>query len=248
MLQQLWFPLQLRQHAAKHLIGQQFAPLVQTLELRCQNARPAQIIGCQEFHGRVGVVQPAKGVEARRDLEADVFFSQPGRIDFGQLHHDLQAKALWMAQRLDAALGQGPRVAGQSCNVGDHAQRRQVEMLCFLAGAACASEQRFSQFVSHTYPRQTCQRMVACQPLGIDDGNCRRQHSGQVVVVSDDEIDSATGCIGHGVVGCHACIAGHHQIDALIQEALQSKNCDAMSFVSAHRDVKYDIPAETLEC
>ncbi len=133
-----------------NLLGQQAAAAVQPFQLRGQDAGAALVCGGQQFHGLVGVVQAAQGVEAWGQAKADVVAVEVRRVYAGHVHQGAQPHAARLAQALQAELQQVARVFGLGGDVGHDAQRRQVQVgVSLFRGAAQQAIEFLHQFVGH---------------------------------------------------------------------------------------------------
>ena len=143
----------------ENLVADELALGVEPFQLRCQDAGAAQVGRGQELDRDVGVRQPAQSVEARAEDVADVLFGEPGGVEFGGFHHDLQAQALGVTQASQATLQQVARVAGLHGQIGHDAQRDQVEVLSDSLWPAGLFVECFGQLVGHADPGQGAEGM-----------------------------------------------------------------------------------------
>ncbi len=141
------------------LIDQQPALSVQALQLGGQDAGTSQVIGSQQLYGDVGVGQPAQGIEARPQDEADVLLREPVGVEFSGLHYHLETQAFGVTQGLQPPLEQVARVAGLHRDVGHDPQSHQVEILCRVLGSPRSVVQRLHQFIGTSHSWQFAQGM-----------------------------------------------------------------------------------------
>ena len=95
---------------------------------RSARARSASSVSSSSSAG-VGAVQPAGGVDARREPEADRARVEPRRVDLRDAHQRAQARASRVARERAQAVAHEPAVlAAQRHAVGDRGQRDEVEV------------------------------------------------------------------------------------------------------------------------
>ena len=99
------------------------------------------------------------------------------------------------------------------------------------------------QLVSHADARQRAERMSLRQQLGIDHGVGRGQRRRQIVVVGDDDVHPAQTSVVDRLVRGDAGVARQHQAGALVDQALQPGQVDAMALGGAYGDVENDLGA-----
>jgi len=85
------------------------------------------------------------------------------------------------------------------------------------------------------------------QQLRVDHGAGGRQERGQVVVVGDDQVHAARAGVLHRLVGVDAGVAGDNQLHAVVDQALQPGQVDAMPLLGAQGDVKTHLPAQAAQ-
>ena len=95
----------------------------------------------------------------------------------------MQAEALGCAQRFQPALEQIAGVAALPRNVGDDAERDEIEQGRLVAA------QRFDQLVGDADAGQVAQGVTVGEPLRVDDGVSVRQFGRQGVVIGDHHVD-----------------------------------------------------------
>ena len=231
----------------EHLIGEQATPGVHPLQLQHLPARRLVRVGRHQLDDRVGVPEPADGVQARPQREADLLLAQRLPVQLGQLHHHLQADPLGAPQHEQPHLQPEPGVFHLLGQIGHHPQRHQVEQLARLLDAAGAAEQLARHLERHPHAGQRAQRVGPIDPLRVDHRQRRRQLLGQVVMVGDDHVHAPAGGVLHRFGRIHAGVAGEHQRDALIQELAQRLHADAVRLGSADRDVERRLRAQTAQ-
>ena len=150
----------LRLGALLDLVAQQLAPGVQRLQVGGEDAGAADVACGQEIDAHVGVGQPAGCVEPRPQDEADVLLREPGRVEFGFFQQRDQARPLRAAQCSQPALEQVAGVAALERQVGDDAQRDQIEVAGRIPRPPRPFVQRLGQLVGHAHAGQVGQRMM----------------------------------------------------------------------------------------
>ncbi len=151
-----------------NLIHQQLALIVESFQLRGQDAGAREISGRQQFDGEVGIAQAAQRVEARPDAEADRFGGDVGGVDLRAGHQRLQAQSRGMPQAIEAALQEITRIGAQFGHVGHDAQRDQIEIIVGAFVFAGQMQHLLRKFEGHAHARQRSQRMIDRETFGID--------------------------------------------------------------------------------
>jgi hypothetical protein len=117
-------------HGAKDLVGNgafDFLPLaVMRVQILRERQRFGQVAGQEQAQGFFGRFEPARGVEAGRELEADFVGAERDR----GLSDPFQSDQTWSLRRVEAfqtGRDQHPVFAGQRDDVGDRGEGDQIE-------------------------------------------------------------------------------------------------------------------------
>ena len=229
------------------LVAKQLPLGVQPFQLGGQYTRPHRVDSGEQFHGRVGIRQPAEGVEARTQDEADVFLGQVGRDEFGHFHDGLQAQPLRLPERLQPALDKIAGIPGQSGQVSHQAERCQVKLAGGFVGTAKAGIKFFGEFIGDTGAGQGGERVPVRQKLRVGEREGFWKDFGEIMVVGDKHIHIARAGIIHGSVGGDAGIAGKDKACAAVNHFLQERKIHPVALAGAHRNVKGDIRVQIPE-
>ena len=81
---------------------------------------------CQEFNGRIGIIEAAKGIETRSNLKTNRFFIDILRTNPCDLQELLQAHALGMLENTQTIFDQNPILICQADHVSNGPNRYQV--------------------------------------------------------------------------------------------------------------------------
>ncbi len=219
------------------LIHQQLALIVQAFQLRGENARASEIGRRQQLDREVGIAQAPQRIEARPQPKADVLGREIRGVDLGERENGLQAQALGAAQAIETALQQIARVGGEFGHIGHDAQRHQIEVIVGAIGFAGQLPHLLREFEGHADAGQRTQRMRGGQPLGIDQRVGVGEFVGQIVMIGDEHGDALRPGKGDRFVFGDAGVAGEQHVDALVEQALERIELDAVRFGQALRNV-----------
>lgn len=138
----------LRLGRAFNLVAEQASLGVQALQAQRNGARSVDIVGQQQLDAHGGIVQAAGGVEARRQYKADVAFIQPRRAEGCRFSQGGQAWSQGGAHLAQAALKPIARVAGLEGDVGDDAERDQINQTIGTSAGSASMDRASAQGMS----------------------------------------------------------------------------------------------------
>ena len=178
-----------------------------------------------QAHAQIRLAHPATGIDAgakgKAEVRADGRALQPARIDQRR-----QADILAAGEDLEALRDKGAVEAAQLGDIGDRAERHNIEQLeQFRFGAifeialvAQCPDQRRTEQKGHADGGEMAMfgpRIAFVEPVGVDQRDRFRQLGGAFVMVDHDHLDP--GSVGHveRLEGHRAAVDGDHQIAAL---------------------------------
>ena len=124
----------------------------------------------KQLYDGIGISQATNRIHTRGENEANMLLGQPGRVQVSQFQDGLQPGALRPAQDCQALLQQVARIAGQQRQVGDDAQRSQVQVLLAICFAIELAVHGLRQQVGDAHTRQAAQRVTGWQHAGRNHG------------------------------------------------------------------------------
>lgn len=171
-----------------------FARLVQRVQLIGQHPRFAGVVAQQQRHADGHIVQPARGVQARTEREAEIACRQLLRVAVGDLQQRLNARTAFT--RPDAAQplpGQNTVVGIQRYDVRHGAERHQIEEVSQIRRRNAAllkpafitqkSAQRQHQIKGHAHPGQRFRRKLTVAQVRVNNRFRRGQRIPRQVVI-----------------------------------------------------------------
>ena len=159
--------------------GLVLAVLVQTLQLLGDLFGLVLVRRRQQRHRDVGVGKPPHRVESRSELKTDVLVVDQGLLDPGHVDELQQPRPPGPPQHLEPALQQVARVRPLLRQIGDDADRHQVQAVVQLALASGPGEERLDDLVGYSHAGKTAQRVVPIVKLRIYQGEGIGQHPGR---------------------------------------------------------------------
>ncbi len=168
----------------------------------------------------VGRAHAAGGVDAGRQHERDLIAvdglaGQPAAIE-----QRPQADGVWSpAERLEAEPCDHAVLADQRHDVGQRADRGDLDERRQPLAAPGASAERLHQFEGDADPGQVFVRVRAVVALGIQHGHRHRQLIVRLVVVGDDQVDAELAGAARRLDAADAAVDGNDQRDAVSRAA-----------------------------
>ena len=138
---------------------------VQLLELGCELLGPCLVLGEDQLEGGIGAAQPARGVDARRESEADRGGVDRRRVDMGAPHERLQPGPPCGRERSEPRCREGAVLVEQRDDVRDGRERDEVELASNRR--AVRAEQRLAELEDDPGPAELRERVVG-RPGGDD--------------------------------------------------------------------------------
>ena len=132
--------------------------VVQLLERVREPARVVGVVGEQQLERGARMAEPAGGVDARAEPEADGARVDRGRVDARDAHQRLQADLLRARERAQAGDRHAAVLVEQRDDVGDRRQRDEVEMA--LRDLRVDAEERLAELVDDAGAAQLGERIV----------------------------------------------------------------------------------------
>ena len=202
------------------------------------------VLGGQQARTQAGLADPAAGVDARPEDEAQVIdprrLLQPGHVAERPEPH----VAALLHHRKPLA-HEGAIDAGERHHVADGAERHQVEPLQEVGLRPLAIPARLAQAPvepddeeeGHAHGGELAVRAVVVQPVGVDHGARLRQPRLAQVVVDHDHVEPGLGGVVERVEGADPAIDGDHDGHVLRREDAHGGAVRAVALAQAVGDV-----------
>ena len=239
IFQQMRFGFDLADGGGIHLVGQESPAGVGVFQAASQARGAVDVVGGQQLDSRVGVFNSAQGVQAWRDGKTDVPFVERGGVNLSALQDGANARTRIRPQLRQPELQQVAVFAQQRHDIGDHAQRNQIDMR-----GGDFWFQRLDEFVGDADAGQIAQGVSFWQAARIYDSQRSRQPLWQSMMVGDDGIDALLRSQLGRSVRVNARIAGQQQVKAIFQVALQGRRMNAMPFAESIGQMRRDARAQ----
>ena len=220
------------------------ALVVDGVELGRDGAGALDVAGQQQLEARVGAVQPAGGVDPRREPEADRAGVDPARVDARDLHQRLQPRLARRGERAQPLAHEPAVLADERHAVGDRRERDEVEVGVGVGRVhPGAVEQRAGEHVRDAGGAQLGARVAA--ERRVHDRRVRQPAVGaRRVVVGDDDVEPGGARRGDLVDRGDRAVDGHEQVGAARGEPLDRRRGEAVAVVDPARQVPVDVGAE----
>ncbi len=202
---------------------------VEAIELVGDLARADLVGGQQQLEPGVGALEPAGGVDPRREPEADGGRVDPRRVGAGDAHQGAQAGALRDRERAQPGAHEPPVLAAQRDAVGDRRERHEVEVDVGERRIATGGlQQRGRQLVGDAGCAEIDARVAADR--GMDDRRVGQHAVGaRAVVIGDDDLDPRRPCGRDLVDGGDRAVGGDQQTRAARREPLHGRARQAVA-------------------
>ncbi|HEU4658013.1 MAG TPA: hypothetical protein VFR97_10825 [Capillimicrobium sp.] len=200
----------------------------------CARAR----LGQDQLEPRVGALQAAGGVDARRQPEADGAGVEPRGVAARDRHERPQPGLARGAQRVQALAHQPAVLAAQRHDVGDRRQRHEVEV---LGGGRRA--QRGDELVGDGGGAEVRARVAADRR--VHDRRVRQRAVGaRRVVVGDQDVDARGARLGDLLDGRDRAVGGDEQLRARGGQARDRVRTQPVAVLEPAREIPVHLGAE----
>ncbi len=186
--------------------------------------------------------EPAGGVDARPEPEADGARVDRGRVDACGAHERLQPRLLRARECAQAGDRHRAVLVEQRDDVGDRRHRDEVEMP--LRDVGVDAEERLTELVDDARAAQLRERIVG-RPRRHDRTVGKRVAG--TVMVGDDHLEAACLRLRHFFDRGDAAVDREHETAALVREPRERRGADAVALVEAARQMPVDVRAELPE-
>ena len=160
---------------------------VEEVELVGDVGRATLVVGQHELEGGIGPLEPAGGVQARREPEPERVLGRGTRLDAGDLHQRPQPRLRGARQRGQALAHEAAVLTLERHHVGHGCQADQIEVLGEHVRVAPGDpEHRLGELVRHGRGAQLRERVVAERRM---HDRAVGQLVGRPVVVGDDDLE-----------------------------------------------------------
>ncbi|MNX45159.1 hypothetical protein D3C86_756630 [compost metagenome] len=205
------------------------------------------VVGREQLEPDIRGLQPARGVEARPEAEADVLGGEGVEVGLGDRPQRLDARegaprpvAVALAVALDSRPDQRAVWAVQGHHVGHRPDGHEVQEMLHARGVRAFH--RDGQEVGHAHSREILE--VVEIHLWVDDGVHVRKLFGHLVVIRHDQVD-AVGLGRRGRrMGRDPVVASQDDTGALGGEPLDGGWGDAVTVLEAIGEVGLDVSLE----
>ena len=183
------------------------------------------------------MLQPAHGVQARRQTKADVIGSNARCRTAAGLNQSTQAHQLRCFHSLQATAHQLAVFTDERHNIRYRSQCRQLRQpLPLWQPARLTLLQRLAQLEGNAYTAQMLKRIAAVTLLGVDNCVSRRQNLRHRMVVRNNNIQRFRR-IGYLAQTADAAVHGNHQRCTLFRNIFQRFVIQAVAFAFTLRNV-----------
>ena len=221
------------------------APLhVDAVELLGDRARPLDVGRQQQLEPRVGAVQPAGGVDPRREPEADRARVHPARVDARDLHQRLQPGLARRRERPQALAHQPPVLVHERHAVRHGGERDEVEVGVGGGGVQPGRLQQRAREQVRDAGRAQLRARVAADGRMDDRRVGQRPVRARRVVVGDDDVQPRSARGRHLVDGRDRAVDGDEQLRPARGEPLDGRAREPVAVVDPARQVPVDVRAE----
>ena len=212
---------------------------VQLLELVGEPAGSVGVFGEQQLERRLRAAEAARGVDPRRQPEADGALVDACGIDAGGLHQGSQAGLLGSRQSAEPGLRQRAVLVNQRHDIGDRRQSDEVEMA--RQHVAIRPEQCLAQLVDDTCAAELRERVV-----GGTRGDDRAvgQLLARPVVVGDHDVDSERPRMSDLIDRGDPAVDGEHEPASVLCELRQRLPAEAVALLEAARQMPRHVCAQ----
>ena len=228
------------------MLSEQFALVVQSLDLLEGAPSLFGALGSQEAKGQVCGAEPAGGVEPGCEAKRHVASGElRGLWDLRRLPKRSERRpTLGGANRLQACANEPPVVPCQRRDVGDGSNRDEVEPRAEIERGTKLGTERGAQREGKTGAAESFVRKPAFGPMRVEKRECRQGFFGDEVVIDHDDVDPDG--VGHGdaLVIAGAAIAGDQQAWPLGQAAIDSLRAQSVSALESVGDERPHLSAE----
>ena len=171
----------------------------------------------QEVERERRIAQPAGGVDARREPEAEVGCAHARRVDAGARHERAQAGAVGLGEAPQAAPHERAVLVGQRHDVGDRRQRDEVGELVERrrqvgrVAAVTARPERLRELEHDARAAQVGERIGRAGGRARGHDRRVRQHVARAVVVGHDDVEPELAGARDGLGSGDAAVDGDQQ-------------------------------------
>ena len=188
-----------------------------TVKLGGNLLRLNAVVGYQKLHRQLRMLQPAHGVQARCQTEADVIGSNACFRTAAGLNQGTQAYQLRCFHSLQATAHQLAVFIDERHNIRYRSQRRQLRQpLPLWQLARLTLLQRLTQLKGNAYAAQMLKRIAAVTLLGVDNCVSGRQNLRHRMVVRNNNIQRLRR-IGYLVQTADTAVHRNHQRCTLLR-------------------------------
>ncbi len=218
---------------------------IEVLELGGELAGAALVGGEHQLERLAGMAQPARGVDARGQPEADVRCRDVHAVDPRREHQRAQADLLRAGEPPQAVAHQAPVLVAQRHDVGHGGNRDQIEVLLELGRVAPGgSVERSRELVGDGRAAQLGKRVVRgprAHPQRV--GELRAG----LVVVGDDDVHAELPGPGDLRDRGDAAIDGDQEADTGLRKLLDRGGGETVALLEPAGQVPLDVRAEALQ-
>ena len=214
---------------------------VQRVELARDLGGALPVLGDEQLERGVGAANPAGGVQARGEPEAERAGVEVARVGAGDRDERPDPRLPARRQCLEALLDEPPVLTAERDEVGDRGERDEIE----IVGRRRRSE-RLRELVGDARPAQLFARVAAHRR--VDD---RRVRQGAVepwrMVVGDDDVEPERAGVIDLLDRRDPAVDGDQELGALRAEPLDRGRGEPVAVLEPARDEPPDVRAEGTE-
>jgi hypothetical protein len=220
---------------------------VQAVELLGDRLGTRRVLGQQELQARVRALQPARGVDPRRQAEADRARVQRARVGLCDAQQRAQPRPPCAGERRQPGAHEPAVLAAQRDAVGDGRQRDEVEV---LVGARRVRprglEQRGRQLVGDAGRAEVGTRVAAERRMDQRRAG-QRAVGARGVMVGDDDVEAGRPGPRDLLDGGHAAVHGQQQPGAARGQPVDGGRAEAVAVLRPAREVPVHGGAEVAQ-
>ena len=215
---------------------------VQLLELEGEPPRVVGVLGEQQLECGLRPAEAARGVDARRQAEADRTLVAGCRVDACDGHQRAEPRPLRLRETPEPGEGQRPALVDERDDVGDGRERDDIEVA--VEEGVARPEERLCELPDDGSPAEALERIVALE----------RGHDGAVgkglagpVVVGDHDLEAEVTCSRHLLDRGDPAIHGENELNAFTSQTRQRLAGQSVSLLEARGQVPRRVSAELAE-
>ena len=218
--------------------------LIQRIETVSELLRLGDVLRQEQPGAEHGRRHAARGIEARRELEADLLGRDRGGIDTRDIHEGAQAEILRLCHVREAETHDLAVFAEQRHDVGDRAERDEFEPLLprLVAERQRKRVAKLEKLERNADAAEVLVRIHIIFAMRVHDGAGGRQCIARQMVVGHDDVELSLQA-RHVLDRRNATVNGNEQ-RRCFRNLFERRTVEAIAFAEAVRDVDVGIGAE----